>query len=372
MNGHRGFDTFIGPDDTWLLRQQNRLLRHAKRTFGESFARNLEIQRILATEKGDSAVATAHATRLIESSNKPFFGFVVLMDPHAMYHPARREFCGDSTALSQFLREINGRQMYASIMARGGSLAPRLRQTAVDMYDAEVKHADRFVGRLVDCLARRDQLDNTFLVICADHGEGFGEHGVWGHGFALHEFMTRVPLIVRHPATFEPGSRSNALVQLHALHDTCLHLSGGLQSSDSSHKAGFDESDSLLRVADSTWNGSEFVFSEFPMQSGTLAMMHRLNPNFEPGRWASDMWSVRSSQWRLIEYDNGERELYDLVSDPHETNSVHEKYAEKCGELSEHLRAHRQDRPTKSSNPDAPEQVDEAVLDRLRALGYID
>jgi arylsulfatase A-like enzyme len=69
----------------------------------------------------------------------------------------------------------------------------------VDRYDQEVAFTDKHLGRLFDALARRADWGRTIVVVTADHGEAFGEHGHRFHGETLYNEQLRVPLIVRVP-----------------------------------------------------------------------------------------------------------------------------------------------------------------------------
>ena len=430
-HAHLGFDAFQGPRQSWLRNKAQSLTRRARKHLGDGAARVLADlgHRMFGLEKGDSADAVNIALDYIRrAGSKPFFGFVILMDPHAMYHPDRREFVTNAGAAKQFLKEINGPQMWAKLMARScenprsceipishantrESLPTDLFQAAMDFYDAEIKHADACIGTLYAALARSNKLDDTLLIVCADHGEAFGEHGVWGHGFCLNDCLTRVPLVMRCPKYFKPQTRSHALVPLHGLHDTCLNVAGN-------HAA---TANSLTRAADPTWTGHDAVFSEFPVQTQSLTMLRKLRlmgRRFSTGdqyrdreeadsdggadhpyfhRWSQNMYAVRSRDWRYIEYDDGARELYDLKSDPGETQSVHENHSTVCRDLHARLAAHlgrettgvgaakhgvddisaRKAPRSDSSLPPiptepAPDTLDESVLNRLRALGYLD
>lgn len=79
----------------------------------------------------------------------------------------------------------------------GISVDGRPPRSALERYDGEVQFVDREVGRLIDIIRRlRPQ---AIVVITADHGEEFGEHGGRYHGTALYEEQTHVPLIIHAP-----------------------------------------------------------------------------------------------------------------------------------------------------------------------------
>lgn len=73
------------------------------------------------------------------------------------------------------------------------------------LYDEEILAIDRALGALVDGLKARGRLDNTLLVITADHGEEFWEHGRFEHGHDLWSELTRVPLVVHGPGLPKTG-----------------------------------------------------------------------------------------------------------------------------------------------------------------------
>ena len=73
------------------------------------------------------------------------------------------------------------------------------------LYDEEILATDRALGALFDGLKARGRLDNTLLVITADHGEEFWEHGRFEHGHDLWSELTRVPLVVHGPGLPKTG-----------------------------------------------------------------------------------------------------------------------------------------------------------------------
>jgi arylsulfatase A-like enzyme len=64
-------------------------------------------------------------------------------------------------------------------------------------YDAEIRHADEQVGRLLARLRSRDLYDDTTIVLSGDHGEEFGEHGLYREHWSTHDGTQHVPLIVK-------------------------------------------------------------------------------------------------------------------------------------------------------------------------------
>jgi len=366
MNATRGFDAFLGLQEGWVLRQYNRILGRVRRSLGYPVANRLEINRLLCKTKGDSRGALRAVAGFMRAATRPFFGFVILMDPHAPYGADRRAFSRSPAHVREFLRRINGREMWPRMMAYRRTLPQETLDAAMDLYDGEVLHADRCLGETYRWLRQAGLLDDTVLAVAADHGEAFGEHGVWGHGFALNDCLTRVPLVLRCPALWPPGARCDALVQLHDLHEMCLNVASYGDPRPREH------GNCLTRGSDPSWRGRDFVFSQFPPQAGTLGFFRETNADFRPGTWERDMWAVRSRDWRYVEYDDGAFELYDLRADRNETTSVANDHPAVCREFRDRLAQHRLDRPRDRDSLDPPPEVDEVVLERLRALGYVE
>src|SRR5262249_10757010 len=68
-----------------------------------------------------------------------------------------------------------------------------------DLYDGEISYTDRYVGKLLEFLARTPAGQKTIIVVTSDHGDGFMEHGFINHGMALYRELLHVPLLVYVP-----------------------------------------------------------------------------------------------------------------------------------------------------------------------------
>ena len=75
-------------------------------------------------------------------------------------------------------------------------------------YDDCLASLDRELGRLIAELKRRGVYERTVLIVTADHGEQFGEHGEFGHGLSLYQPEIHVPLLIVYPAAC-PRKRSS-------------------------------------------------------------------------------------------------------------------------------------------------------------------
>jgi arylsulfatase A-like enzyme len=96
--------------------------------------------------------------------------------------------------------------------------------TLHERYVGEVAFTDRAIGRLLEALEDLGLADETVVVVTADHGEEFGEHGGISHGRHLYREVLHVPLLVRAPG-FPPG-RAAGTVSLVDVLPTALELLG--------------------------------------------------------------------------------------------------------------------------------------------------
>ena len=91
-------------------------------------------------------------------------------------------------------------------------------------YDGCLAFLDQQVGQLLDDFQDRGLLENTLVIVTADHGEQFGEHGLIGHGNSLYLPLIHVPLVVSLPGRVPAGRRVPDAVSLADLPATVLDL----------------------------------------------------------------------------------------------------------------------------------------------------
>ena len=103
--------------------------------------------------------------------------------------------------------------------------APDFGSSPQDLYDNEIWYTDKHIGRLLRAIDELELDKKTAVFVTADHGEGFGEHGVLAHGNHLYASLTKVPLLARVPGL---GSRRVKEVAGHVdIAPTLLNLARG-------------------------------------------------------------------------------------------------------------------------------------------------
>jgi len=171
-------------------------------------------------------VADRALTFLERNADDDFFLYAQFWDPHAPYNRSDEEeeaFADTSLPPYPTEEQIADHQDWDQMSAAtdDGALAfpiedrEALRRLYAG-YDAEIRHADEQIGRLFDVLRERGVYDDTLIVVLADHGEEFGEHGVYRNHWSTYEGTQNVPLIVKPPvdAVVEPESRDHLVTNV--------------------------------------------------------------------------------------------------------------------------------------------------------------
>ncbi|MBC8428798.1 MAG: sulfatase, partial [FCB group bacterium] len=129
----------------------------------------------------------------------PYFTVLHFFDPHFQYDPpspwnsrfSSPSHPGTHWALGSASRMIDA---WAN-----GIITMNDMSRMVDLYDGEVAYLNSQLSRLFGSLREKELLENTLVVIIADHGEEFAEHGGVTHGVQLHSEITGIPLIITGP-----------------------------------------------------------------------------------------------------------------------------------------------------------------------------
>lgn len=130
---------------------------------------------------------------------EPVFTLVHFMEPHLDYAPSKG-FAGTFTAGVERPEMIApDKGSFFRLRELGQPPPPDVVDYMERMYDEEILAADAALGSLVDGLRARGRFDDAVVVVTADHGEEFWDHGKFEHGHALWSELTRVPFVVKAP-----------------------------------------------------------------------------------------------------------------------------------------------------------------------------
>ncbi len=238
---------------------------------------------------------------------RPFFLWVHLFDPHYPYEPS-----------SEF--------------ATRAPDAP---------YLGEVAAMDASIGVIVDTLRDIGALDETLLVVLADHGEALGRNGEESHAMYCYDTTLRIPLLVRHPDGWGAGTRSRAPVSSIDVFPTIV------------------EALELGEAIDV--DGTSLFRREPPADRGIYfeTYVPLLNYGWSPlaGWLQGDAKLVHGSKPRF----------YDLSSDPLETKDILAERPDEVARARENIRFLAAKRTLERDGEPA---IDESLRARVRELGY--
>ncbi|HKP57598.1 MAG TPA: sulfatase-like hydrolase/transferase [Polyangiales bacterium] len=333
FNFHQGFDVYrylepnfvLGANDTAAKLLLVQFMRQRIETVRAKSGR-VEV----GSAYQDASVVNKQLLGMLDQQPKaPWFFFVGYMDPHDPYYPHPY----DGTAYAR-----------AAHQEPDPDEAPALRK----LYDGEITYWDENFGQLIDELKRRNIYDELTIVITADHGEEFHEHGGFWHGTTLYDEQVRVPLLVKLPGGEMRGNVVRHWVQSIDLMPTLLKRAGvaipqGVQGRE-------------------LFAGNTEVFAEESHEGNVLRALR-----IDRG----------GAQLKLITANPGnprklaEREFYRVDQDPREQVNLAAdepalvEFSHKA--LEQHERDAAQGRASQQSVDIAS---DENAAARLRALGY--
>jgi arylsulfatase A-like enzyme len=247
--------------------------------------------------------------------DRPYFLFLNYFDTHEPYLPPEpfdRHFGpgrerGRYSPLHRWLYDP---------AAGHSNMGEREIKEEIDAYDGALAYLDDRIGRLMAELRRLDPDRETLIVITSDHGEEFGEHGVFEHGYSLYRPGVRVPLLISFGDRIPHGLRIGAPVSIRDVPATIMDLLGldgvrdlGGQSLRRHWSSDGEEPLGAVTLDDS----SSPIFSQVNGVTG--------QPDWFPVS-KGDMKSVVYRGMRYIRNGDGTEELYEYREDANETRDL--------------------------------------------------
>jgi N-acetylglucosamine-6-sulfatase len=183
-----------------------------------------------------------------------------------------------------------------------------------------LRSVDDGVREVIEALARNGELGNTYVFFFSDNGFFFGEHRLERSKFLPYEAAIHMPLLVRGPG-IEPGSQSGELVANIDLAPTILQLARARADRrfDGRSLVRYWRDTSLRTrrpiLLESFINATDIDGDGIPDRAGG-AQASIAAP-------VENYLGVRFGPYTYVEYETGDRELYDLSKDPHQLRSRH-------------------------------------------------
>jgi arylsulfatase A-like enzyme len=281
---------------------------------------------------------------------RPFFAFLHLWDVHYDFSPPPPF---DTMFDPTYEGVVDGTE----IGLLTPSIAKRDLEHVVALYDGEIRFTDQALGVLLAKLREVGLWENTVVVITADHGEEFFEHGKIGHLFHIFDEAIQVPLIVHYPPEIEPGLVLEEQVRLMDIAPTILGLVE-VESKALGMPAGAPEQDRDL----SPWLRGDLF-------AGRVPQLVSFPENYGGGRVG-----VRMNEGKLIRHNRDYYELYNVRPEAGELEKETGKSPEVIAVLAELIEREaawnewREEGEVTAPAMDMPESLQR----QLEALGYID
>jgi len=358
-NYDRGFDTFVDladHDSASALSSVGDFLPTPLLDIGHRFVEQLNL--LGHTDEVDSVVDASDLTsRGIDSfstSSPPRFLFVHYMDVHTPYNPPEEYYENHvSGDLSQEeIERINNELLSNKNQFRGDpdDVDREDLELAKELYKGTIRFVDDNIGTLVDELKQQDLWEDTLMVVAADHGEEFGEHGGFFHGQKLYEEVIRVPFILAGGAVESHTVEDQ--VSLLDLAPTVLDLSG---QSPAESVLG----ESLASATDQQQPSTEYALSESTVKKLGQDIGRTISCRSSDGRKL--IYNETDSEWTDNEY-----EFYDLEEDPEEEQNLIDDIPEsRIEDLKERIEF-------LIEGEIVQDDFDDAAEDRLKSLGYLE
>jgi arylsulfatase A-like enzyme len=306
--------------------------------------------------RGD--VTTDHALAwLKERGRAPFFLWVHLFDAHQPYQPPPpfdREFDPGYSG-----RMDGDARRFWQARAEG-----TLKRADVEhmqaLYAGEIAFLDVQVGRLLDGLRAGGRLDDTLVVVVADHGEGLGEHQqIFEHNSELYEEAVRVPLLVRRPDASARGERVAALARTLDVAPTILEWLGLAVPSEMQGVSLLPFTDAAKERRDRA-AGADEILLEALRERQINPVEHSLLGLRGPTLKAILTTAADGSVART--------EVYDLDADPTERRDLAGTRPDRAAKLGERALALQRELPVPGG--DCGRELSAIDNAALRALGY--
>jgi choline-sulfatase len=131
----------------------------------------------------------------------PFFLYVHAIDPHVPYKPTA-EFLEvyDPDPYQGVVDFSNDNTLLEKIKIGSIRLNARDKHHLEALYDSEISYHDVHFASILQGLEKRGLAGDTMIVLVADHGEEFWDHGSVGHGHSVYEELLRIPMVIHVPS----------------------------------------------------------------------------------------------------------------------------------------------------------------------------
>lgn len=312
-------------------------------------------------DRGEQAIGSDNVTEaglqfLQKHQRDRFFLFLHYFDPHHEYQDHPDYPYGD-----EYTTRIQNGFILLNLQAKRHLLQPSDIEFMVALYDGEIAHTDKAIGRILRYLQQHQLDQSTAVIVVADHGEEFMEHGSLGHLGSLYEELVRVPLFMVLPGFEHSKSVVDTVVETRSIFSTILAYLG-IEHSQGTHPQ------SLLGLMRSSPTERHTAAGE---QKAYTSVWLPDASQFSGNRVM--LSALRTNPWKLIiDHYMGTQLLFNLVEDPQERMDRSKQEPETFREMKVLLDGwiEKMAQEAQKMTPRHKKRTP-AMEERLKALGYL-
>jgi arylsulfatase A-like enzyme len=297
-------------------------------------------------------------------AKRPYFAFLNYMEAHRPFLPwpkSRAQVMNPADVKRSYEVDRSWLAMWSYVFRLREYSEEELRIMSLT-YDACIAELDGHLRNMIASLEKRGALQNTIVIITADHGEMLGEQHMLDHQYALYQPLLHVPLIVHYPSHFAAG-RDPRPVSHFDIFPTLLELAGvkGPPGCESRAVSLLRPLEQRVRIAD------------YPTPlADPFKSVARRYPGFDGAPWNRGLLAYVEPPYKLIRGSDGRNELYQLTADPAEAHDLSASTPEQLLRMNAGLDAYLHQLCKHGETSRVPRTISAEERRRLGQLGYVD
>jgi len=256
------------------------------------------------------------ALEWLSNADSNFFIWMHYMDVHEPHLP-----------VNNYSPKVSNRKLYdlnAKMGSKNPDITPNDLECLIKINNAEIQEIDKEIGTFYNNLKNNKILDDTYIIITADHGQQFMEHGRLGHGLDLYDELVHVPLLILGPDITE--TKIEEVVSLIDLAPTVLDI---IRVEPPKSFKGI----SLKPLLHGKKTNTSPAISEEGRTEHKRPLLGKLD-------FSNKKISLRTDMWKYIYNEHAKHELYNILHDKCETNNLIDVEKKIANQMKEQILSH--------------------------------